>query len=62
MSRLNPKECEVFGIFRDQSLHIKSKKVIYEIEHNKKTTVKFYVIYISITYNFSQKTRMRNEV
>ena len=55
-SRLNPRECEVFRIFCDQSLHVKSKKVIYVIKHNKKTTVKFYVVCISIMYNFSQMT------
>ena len=56
ISRLNPKECQIFGIFRDQSPHTKSKRVIYKIEYNKTTIVKYYVIYILIMYNFSQMT------
>ena len=55
-SRLNPRECEVFGIFCDQSLHVKSKSVILLLSSTKKTTVKLYVMCILIMYNFSQMT------
>ena len=60
MSRLNPKECQVVGMFRDRSPSTKSKGMIYKIKYNK-TTVNILVLivtglYVLIRYNFSEMT------
>ena len=60
MSRLNPKECQVVGMFCDQSPSTKSKGMIYKIKYNK-TTVNILVLivtglYVLIRYNFSEMT------
>ena len=60
MSRLNPKECQAFGMFRDQSPSTKSKGMIYKIKYNK-TTMNIMVLivtglYVLIMYNFSEMT------